>query len=63
MRSGHKEVVVPPRPPGEQEVIIEAHDLTQRFGDFVAVDHVSMRIERGRSSASSAPTAAANRRR
>ncbi len=47
MRRGHKEVVVPPRPPGEQEVIIESHDLTQRFGDFVAVDHVNMKIERG----------------
>lgn len=47
LRSGHKELVVPPRPPGDQEVIIEAHDLTQKFGDFVAVDHVNMRIERG----------------
>src|SRR5579883_733526 len=47
MRAGHKELVVPPRPPGEQEVIIESHDLTQRFGDFVAVDHVNMKIERG----------------
>jgi ABC-type nitrate/sulfonate/bicarbonate transport system ATPase subunit len=28
-------------------VIIEAHGLTQKFGDFVAVDHVSMRIEGG----------------
>src|SRR5579883_3169592 len=46
-RRGHQEVVVPPRPPGEQEVIIESHDLTQRFGDFVAVDHVNMKIERG----------------
>ena len=46
-RSGHKELVVPPRPPGEQEVVIEAHDLTQRFGDFVAVDHVNLQIERG----------------
>ena len=46
-RSGHQELVVPPRPPGEHEVIIEAHGLTQRFGDFVAVDHVSFRIERG----------------
>lgn len=26
---------------------IEAHDLTMRFGDFVAVDHVSFRIRRG----------------
>ncbi len=47
LRRGHREVVVPPRPPGEHEVIIEAHGLTQRFGDFVAVDHVSMQIERG----------------
>jgi ribosome-dependent ATPase len=47
MRQGHQELVVPPRPPGEQEVIIEAHNLTQQFGDFVAVDHVNMQIERG----------------
>ena len=46
-RHGHQELVVPPRPPSEQEVIIEAHDLTQRFGSFTAVDHVSFRIERG----------------
>jgi ribosome-dependent ATPase len=47
MRQGHKEVVVPPLPPGDQEVIIESQGLTQRFGDFVAVDHVSMQIQRG----------------
>jgi len=47
MRRGHHEVVVPPRPPGEHEVIIEAQGLTQRFGDFTAVDHVSFRIEQG----------------
>jgi ribosome-dependent ATPase len=47
LRHGHQELVVPPRPAGEQEVIIEAHDLTQQFGDFVAVDHVNFRIERG----------------
>jgi ribosome-dependent ATPase len=47
VRGGHREVVVPPLPPGEHEVIIEAHGLTQQFGDFVAVDHVSMQIERG----------------
>lgn len=47
LRQGHKELVVPSRPPGDQEVIIEAHGLTQKFGDFVAVDHVNMRIERG----------------
>ncbi len=46
-RHGHKELVIPPRPPGEHEMIIEAHGLTQHFGDFIAVDHVNFRIERG----------------
>jgi ribosome-dependent ATPase len=46
-RAGHHELVVPPRPEGEHEVVIEAKNLTQRFGDFVAVDHVNFRIERG----------------
>ena len=46
-RRGHQELTVPPRPPGEREVIIEAHNLTQRFGSFTAVDHVNFRIERG----------------
>ncbi|MFT5781769.1 MAG: ribosome-dependent ATPase [Pseudomonas sp.] len=46
-RSGHKELVIPPRPAGEQEIAIEARGLTMRFGDFVAVDSVDFRIERG----------------
>ena len=48
-RCGHKELVVPPRvrPSGEAVIAIEAHGLTRRFGDFVAVDHVNFRIERG----------------
>ena len=46
-RTGHKEIVIPPREEGEHEVIIEAKDLTQRFGTFTAVDHVSFRMERG----------------
>ena len=46
-RRGHEEIVIPPRAAGEAEVVIEAHGLTQRFGDFVAVDHVNFRIERG----------------
>ena len=29
------------------EIAIEAKDLTMRFGDFVAVDHVDFRIQRG----------------
>lgn len=47
-RRGHKEVVIPPRQPGEQaEIAIEAEHLTMRFGDFTAVDNVSFRIARG----------------
>lgn len=48
-RRGHHTLVIPPRPTteGEAEIAIEAHGLTCRFGDFVAVDHVDFRIERG----------------
>jgi ribosome-dependent ATPase len=37
----------PPRAPGPHETAIAAENLTRRFGAFVAVDHVSFRIERG----------------
>jgi ribosome-dependent ATPase len=46
-KRGHRAVVVPPLAGGEREVAIEARDLTQRFGNFTAVDHVTFRIERG----------------
>ena len=47
-RRDHKPVVIPPRAAEEHgDVAIEAKDLTMRFGDFVAVDHVGFRIERG----------------
>lgn len=47
-RQNHRKIVIPPRDTeGKPEIAIEAHDLTMRFGDFVAVDHVSLRIERG----------------
>jgi ribosome-dependent ATPase len=46
-RMGHTELVIPPRPPGEHEIAIEAHDLTRRFGKFTAVDRVTLAIERG----------------
>ena len=40
--------MIPPLRCGDRrEVAIEANDLTMRFGDFVAVDHVSFRIRRG----------------
>src|SRR6185369_8787606 len=46
-RKGHTELVIPPRPAGKSEIAIEAHDLTQRFGTFTAVDRVTLSIERG----------------
>ncbi len=44
-RRGHTDVVIPPRAEDDQ-IAIEAKDLTKRFGDFVAVDHVTFRIGR-----------------
>jgi ribosome-dependent ATPase len=46
-RRGHRELHVPPRKETGGEPVIEAEGLTRRFGDFVAVDHVNFRIERG----------------
>ena len=40
-------VVIPPRTRDDSEIAIEAEGLTQRFGDFVAVDNVSFRIPKG----------------
>ena len=47
-REGYEPVVVPPLAFQEHaEIAIEAKDLTMRFGDFVAVDHVNFRIRKG----------------
>src|SRR5215470_13198250 len=46
-RAGHQAVIVPPRRTTGGLPAIEADGLTQRFGTFTAVDHVSFRIERG----------------
>ena len=47
-RAGYKPVEVPPLPDSKNtEIAIEAKDLTMRFGDFVAVDHVQFQIQRG----------------
>jgi ribosome-dependent ATPase len=47
-REGYRPVVIAPREDdGVQEYAIEAENLTMRFGDFTAVDHVSFRIRRG----------------
>ena len=44
----HRPAEAPPPDNGhDAEVAIEVHGLTKRFGDFVAVDHVDLRIERG----------------
>ncbi len=47
-RGQHQEVIVPPRAESDDKTAaIETDGLTRRFGDFVAVDHVSIRIGRG----------------
>ena len=47
-RGLHQEVIVRPRiESADKTPAIEAEGLTRRFGDFVAVDHVSFRIGRG----------------
>jgi ribosome-dependent ATPase len=46
-RRGHKEPVITPYVPPGGPPAIEAHGLTQKFGDFTAVDHVNFRIEPG----------------
>ncbi|WP_424138687.1 ribosome-associated ATPase/putative transporter RbbA [Roseomonas chloroacetimidivorans] len=47
-RAGHRRVVIPPRPAQDGAApAIEAKGLTRRFGDFTAVDHVSLRVQRG----------------
>lgn len=47
-RRGYKPVEIVPLAVDEHAgIAIEARDLTMRFGDFVAVDHVNFRIRRG----------------
>jgi ribosome-dependent ATPase len=46
-RAGHRALHVPPRRVDDGEPVITARNLTMRFGDFTAVDHVSFTIERG----------------
>ena len=47
-RGQHQEVIVPPRTESDDKTAaIETEGLTRRFGDFVAVDHVSVSIGRG----------------
>ncbi|NLY64289.1 MAG: ribosome-associated ATPase/putative transporter RbbA [Alcaligenaceae bacterium] len=46
-QANHRAIVIPPFNDSQAEIAIEAQDLTMRFGDFVAVDHVNFRIRRG----------------
>ncbi len=46
-RQTHHALVIPPRQADEGVFAIEAENLSQRFGDFTAVDHVNFRIARG----------------
>ncbi len=47
-RKGYKPIVIPPRNISKSpEIAIEAQHLSMHFGDFIAVDNVSLRIERG----------------
>jgi len=46
-REGRVPLVIPPRTAADGAPAIEARELTRRFGDFVAVDRASFRIERG----------------
>ncbi len=46
-RTGHTDLEIPPRAATPEDIVIEATGLTRRFGSFVAVDHVTLSIERG----------------
>jgi len=46
-RQAHHQFVIPPRVGVAGDFAIEADGLSQRFGDFTAVDRVSFKIERG----------------
>lgn len=47
-KKDHREVRLEPfEDTGDEDIAIEANDLTKRFGDFVAVDRVNFRIRRG----------------
>ena len=45
--AGRRPAPIPPRMGATGEPAIVAHDLTCRFGDFTAVDHVNFSIDRG----------------
>ncbi len=46
-RADHATLIVPPYLEKKQEFAIVAKELTMRFGDFTAVDHVNFKIKQG----------------
>src|SRR5512139_2984342 len=47
-RGGHRRLEVPPRVPGgDESPAIRAEGLTRRFGDFTAVDRITIAIQKG----------------
>ncbi len=44
---GHQALTIPPLPAEEQQVVIEARGLRKQFGDFVAVQDVTLQVRRG----------------
>lgn len=46
-RRDHHQIAIAPLQEGDETVAIEARGLTMRFGDFVAVEDVDLRIRRG----------------
>ncbi len=46
-RQQHRQLTIPDRAGGDHDWAIKAHGLTQRFGDFTAVDKVSFNIAKG----------------
>ncbi|RRD41456.1 ABC transporter ATP-binding protein/permease [Comamonadaceae bacterium OH3737_COT-264] len=44
---GHQAVHIPPLPQDGAEVVIDARGLRKQFGDFVAVDDVTLQVRRG----------------
>lgn len=46
-RTSHHALIIPPFSGDEDTYAIVAKDLTMRFGDFTAVDHVNFKIKRG----------------
>jgi ribosome-dependent ATPase len=47
LRATRRRLEIPPRPTTDDAPVIVARNLTRRFGEFTAVDHVSFEIKRG----------------